>query len=139
MSETSKIFVEFSSVEERDRAAPLLRSFIERVFERGLRQARETPNEPLPEVFMQLFGRSGIPTEVLNGSGEKFRQAAPGGAIHARERIILSAIKKLSHTTFNDTSEINDSLISDVGCVLSVSNPALSGLIEQIAPAKRGK
>lgn len=41
MVQTSKIFVEFATVAERDRAAPIVRSFLEMVFERGLRQARE--------------------------------------------------------------------------------------------------
>lgn len=135
MEQTSKIFVEFATVEERDRAAPVVRSFLEMVFERGLKQAREGTDTPLPELFLQLFGREGLPADVLRGQGAKFNPMSGGGALQAREQVVLDAIKSISKATFTDTKQINDSLIADVGCVLAISNPAVSGLVEKTGPS----
>lgn len=52
-----------------------------------------------------------------------------------REQVVLDAIKSISKATFSDTREINDSLIADVGCVLAITNPAVSGLVEKARPS----
>lgn len=124
---TRKIFLPLVSDEEKKKALPVIQMLIQKVYERGLLAIRNGDTSP-PPSFFEMFGDKAR-LKFNSANPEAFPFMGENGALALGEKVLLDLLRKAAHLPdsgmMKDSAFINDSMLMDVPCIVSVENPAV--------------
>lgn len=124
---TRKIFLPLVSDEEKKKALPVIQMLVQKVYERGLLAIRNGGTPP-PPSFFEMFGDKAS-LKFNSANPEAFPFMGENGALALGEKVLLDLLRNAAHLPdsgmMKDSAFINDSMLMDVPCIVSVENPAV--------------
>lgn len=124
MSETrrKKIYLGSADAGEKASDAALLRKLVLAVFEKAMICQKD--GLPIPDSYRDLFGvEAPITAAVRGGDPDAMRYGSEGGAIHAREQLLLRVLSGKTETPIPSTDTLKESLLANLYCIGAIENP----------------